>query len=536
MSRSLSSLRRARAAGALLLGGALLLVPLLVSGAAAQDTTGTGADTSEASAGKREGKLKRIQFQVNLGDTGTTRVNIDLDQGRVTTSADYVRFGESIHVRPDQHIAGDVVSIGGNVTVEGAVSGDCVAVGGRIEMEPGAVVAGDVVSVGGDVTLADSTEVGGQVVSVWGSLDVSPGAEVHGQQVEVSGLGLNLPFGSMIAREHGFGHDVWRFLKRLIWVVILIGLGILAFQIFPGRMRRLADTAGDRGLVAFLAGFAGWILWLPAFLILCVTIIGIPVALLLLFLTPLVTLLGYIGVAESAGRRISHRFGGTLPGSAKAVFLGVLGLEGALLLARLLGIFGSIFAFIGWILAMVGYCVIFIAVTMGFGAFLMSRFRGPEVEPLNVPPPAPAPGPGGTGTPPGPGTPGFAPASPPTSPGPGTAVPPPERSPAGTGSAHPPDPRPVDPQKAQALLDELLQLDREFAAQEGKFMVAAQPARQAAAHARIASEGFSRSGSFRADDMGLLESARNLLRSGQSVIMMADPHDPRYFVLWKRMP
>lgn len=111
---------------------------------------------------------------------------------------------------------------------------------------------------------------------------------------------------------------------------------------------------------------------------------------------------------------------------------------------------------------------------------------------------------------------------------------PPEAAPA--AGTHPPDPRAVDPQKAQAVLEELLQLDREFSAQEGKFMVAAQPARQAAAHARIASEGFTRSGSFRADDMGLLESARNMLRSGQSVIMMADPQDPRYFILWKRMP
>ncbi len=531
-----------RAARALLLGGALLVAPIWVLGAAAQDTSGGGADSAEASASKHEGTLKRIQFQVDTGDSSPTRINIDLHQGRVTKAADYVRFGESIHVKPDEHIAGDVVSIGGNVTVEGAVSGDCVAVGGRIEMTPGATVAGNVVSVGGSVTLDDSTEVGEDAVSVWGSLDVAPTAKVHGEQVEVSGLGLNFPFAAMTgAGQHGFGHDLWRFLRRLIWVLVLVGLGLLAFQIFPGRMRRLSDTAGERGLVAFLAGFAGWILWLPAFLILCVTIIGIPVAILLLFLTPLVTLLGYIAVAESAGRRISHRFGGTVAGSAKAVFLGVLGLEGALLVARLLAVFGSIFSFIGWILAMVGYCVIFIALTMGFGAFLMSRFRAPATEPLNaIPPPAP-PRPEGPGAPfvsptppppPVPPAPPVSPAPPPPS-GPSAHSAPPSSPGPGT---RPPDPRPVDPQKAQALLEELLQLDREFAAQEGKFMVAAQPARQAMAHARIASEGFSRSGSFRADDMGLLESARNMLRSGQSVIMLADPEDPRYFVLWKRMP
>jgi hypothetical protein len=175
-------------------------------------------------------------------------------------------------------------------------------------------------------------------------------------------------------------------------------------------MKYLADTVESRGPMAFLAGLAGWILWLPLFILLCVTIVGIPVALLLIFLTPVLVLLGYVAAGFVVGERGLRLFGDG--GLYKRMFAGLLLLEGALLLGRLLGVLGFFFDVLGLILAMIGYCIIFIAGTVGFGAIIMTRFR-PEPSP-------PAFGSGTPGYQPPPGRP-PAPGSPPPSSGGATA-------------------------------------------------------------------------------------------------------------------
>jgi hypothetical protein len=357
----------------------------------------TGSTPASADTARGEHKLRKITLNLADKDTSLATVTIDLDREMSTKSADHVRFGESIRVREDERIDGDVVSIGGTVVVEGEVTGDAVAVGGRVEIADRAKVAGDVVSVGGDVSIGDSAQVFGDAVSVWGGMDIASTAVVSGEQVQVGGLGfapkIGFPFGT---GRHDTGHELWAFIRRAVWVLVLAGLGFLAFTLFPARMRRLSSTTETRGLVAFLAGFAGLILWLPAFILLCVTIIGIPVALLLIFLTPVAMLLGYIAVAEAAGRRLLRGRSVSAPSLMMTVGAGVLALEGLLLVAKLLRGFGSAFGVLGSILGLIGWSVIAIAATIGFGAFLMTRVRA-EREPV-VPasaslPPSPTPPP-----------------------------------------------------------------------------------------------------------------------------------------------
>lgn len=387
---SLSRLTPSRAAGLLLLCGAMAALPLR-----AQEAGSTSASEDTA---RGEHRLRKITLDLADKDTSLARVTIDLDREMTTKSADHVRFGDSIHVRKDERIDGDVVSIGGTVTVEGEVTGDAVAVGGRVEIADGAKVDGDVVSVGGGVSIGDSAQVFGDAVSVWGTLDVASGAKISGEQVQVGGMGfapsIGFPFG---ITKHDSGHDLWSFVRRAVWVLVLVGLGVLAYTLFPARMQRLSRTAETRGFVAFLAGFAGFILWLPAFILLCVTIIGIPVALLLIFLTPVAMLLGYVATAQAAGRRMLQGRTAALPSLAMMVGAGILALEGILLVGRFLRAFGSAFDTLGWILGVVGWSVITIAVTVGFGAFLMTRFRA-EREPVVT---AGAPLPPGSPPPPG---------------------------------------------------------------------------------------------------------------------------------------
>jgi hypothetical protein len=75
---------------------------------------------------------------------------------------DVVCIGCSIHM---MGTCGDVVAIGGGITIEGTVKGDAVAVGGGMHLGESASVSGDVVTVGGGLSRHPSAVVKGDVSS-----------------------------------------------------------------------------------------------------------------------------------------------------------------------------------------------------------------------------------------------------------------------------------------------------------------------------------------------------------------------------------
>jgi hypothetical protein len=254
--------------------------------------------------------------------------------------------------------------------------------------------------VGGKVTISDSTDVLGDVVSVWGSLTVIDPMSVGGEQVEVRGFGGAFPI---------FDHAVVRDLKflllgplRIVWVFFLIVIGVVVYQLFPSRMERLSDTVQRRGLVALLVGFIASVFWIPLALLLFVTLIGWPLLVLLFFLTPVMVLIGYLAVAETAGRRFGSRSSGPTAPSWRNVVVGVLILEGTLLIGGLGWHAGGLIGLLARMLVLAGLSIVIIAGTIGFGAFLMTRFRSMPQVPAPAagayPPPS---GPPPPGSPPG---------------------------------------------------------------------------------------------------------------------------------------
>ncbi|MFH1219088.1 MAG: BamA/TamA family outer membrane protein [Candidatus Eisenbacteria bacterium] len=78
--------------------------------------------------------------------------------------ADVLRIGASFAVDQGETIEGDIVIIGGALTVEGTVLGDAVVVGGSMYLASTSVVKGDVVVMGGILEREDGATVLGQVV------------------------------------------------------------------------------------------------------------------------------------------------------------------------------------------------------------------------------------------------------------------------------------------------------------------------------------------------------------------------------------
>jgi hypothetical protein len=162
-------------------------------------------------------------------------------------------------------------------------------------------------------------------------------------------------------------------------------------------------------------GFLAEILIVPVLVIvtvvLAITLIGIPLLILVipLYLLAVVAacFFGYIGVANLAARFVETRTGVTLESPYARIALGVLLLMLAGLLAWILGLGNGPLHFAAVLFSILSWMIFYLAVTIGLGAVVTSRFgkvglratpaypAGTEMTPGSISPEAPpAPSPG----------------------------------------------------------------------------------------------------------------------------------------------
>ena len=238
-------------------------------------------------------------------------------------------------------VAGDVLVVRGDAVVTGRVGGDIVVVSGRAIVREGASVAGDVTS-GDEPRVARGT--------VRGDVDtIDPGSV----------------FGGILI---GFLIALW-----IATTVSLAILGLLFVWLFP--------RAADAALVSaarvwpsigygLLVGVVGPIVAILVFS----TVVGIPLALVLLATLAVLGPLGYVTSAYSLGRRLVK--GDTTGSRIGAFFAGFGILRGAALIPGI--------GFLVWIGATI----------YGIGALSIAAWwaaRGGPSQPRDTTPKAPAP-------------------------------------------------------------------------------------------------------------------------------------------------
>lgn len=201
---------------------------------------------------------------------------------------------------------------------------------------------------------------------------------------EIGSATRGTSFGARVARNVGRG--IAGIFATLVTYAGLLGLG-WAIVYFGGRpyLEAIADTARRQPVRAWAVGFAGAFLVLPAFiigiLILVVSIVGIPALIVWLPGFPiavmLAAVLGFIGVAHAAGEVMAERrfHGGEWFQRANSFYYLMTGF-GLLLALPLAAHAIGMAPFMGvleGLLRFVGCVAIWIAVTIGFGAVLMTR-------------------------------------------------------------------------------------------------------------------------------------------------------------------
>jgi hypothetical protein len=275
--------------------------------------------------------------------------------------AGLVRLFADARVPAGRTIPGDVVAVFGSVDVAGSVEGDVVAVFGSVRLRPGATVEGDAVAIGG-------------------VLDQPPEAHVSGQSVAI---GVMSP---------GWGVPTLATLLTVVllgWLVTLV-LGWLLALLFPERMLRIGGTASRHSAGSFFLGLLSAPLFVIALVLLFITVVGIPFALLLPFVYLLAIWAGQIAGSYVLGCKLLRR----RPGEG-----GLMGpiLAGTFLVALCFGLGAGLAVPEGWprtlslFFTMLGLLLVVGLSIIGTGALILSRVGSRPADTAVPPQPQPVP-------------------------------------------------------------------------------------------------------------------------------------------------
>ncbi|HXQ80143.1 MAG TPA: RDD family protein [Opitutaceae bacterium] len=287
---------------------------------------------------------------------------------------DRVSVGGATYVGAKETVEGNAVAVMGSVTVDGTVNGNAVAVMGTNTIN--GTVRGNAVAVLGDLNLGPKARLDGNAVSVGGRVNRDPSAIVGGNIVQqMTGMGVFdhdtasswWKHGLSKGRPLAFGPHL-----HLLWIasICTVAFYILLALVFPGGIRKCADTLQHRPGITFLTGILS-ILGMPVlFVLLLVTVVGIPVALVVLPLSVVACVaFGKAAVYSLVGRTIM----GKEAHPALAVVLGVA----VMLVLYLIPVLGLMLWFL------VGF--------LGFACALTALFTSTKpAPPAGTPPGAPA--------------------------------------------------------------------------------------------------------------------------------------------------
>ncbi|MEW6524391.1 MAG: polymer-forming cytoskeletal protein [Bacillota bacterium] len=272
---------------------------------------------------------------------------------------DVVKILGDVTIPAETRVQGNVVAIGGSVTVYGTVTGDAVAILGGVILGPQAVVSGQVVTIGGELQRA-------------------PGAQVRGGVTAVSvGAGIrNLPrMGGLNIRFHPWATGTF----RVFYVAGLFALALVFLALAPRPVQVVAGAIEAEPARSALWGLAAFTLLGPAMVLFAITIVGIPVALGLLLAAIFARFMGYVGLSLFFGGRILNLIrDSTALSPAWSLLVG----------SAIIGVVTAI-PMVGWMVS-VGLSLV------GTGAVLMSKFGSGRpwfpARPQGNPNPNPGPG------------------------------------------------------------------------------------------------------------------------------------------------
>lgn len=251
-------------------------------------------------------------------------------------------MGASLTIGKNE-IVHTVTVTGGSAKIEGTVTGDLIVTGGSATVEEGARVVGNVTVFGGSIRVESGGRVDGDVGVVGGALKREDGAIIGGSVVDRSAgdhgkIRIKAKDGvvsSSVEKEdepHGrnrLSEKVHSFGQSMTKMALLFVLGCVFLALATGRMEKLRVEAAARPMRSFALGIATAIMATFVFVAVCLTIVGIPFAVLALLAAILATYVAIAAVlttfgAAVIGHKTQNPYAHLLFGCAAFLILGAI--------------------------------------------------------------------------------------------------------------------------------------------------------------------------------------------------------------------
>ena len=285
---------------------------------------------------------------------------------------DLIAAGGTVDVRGP--VTGSVIAAAGTLDLNAEVGRNLTAAGGTLLINAGTRVARDLSLCGGDATvsatvgrnlliqtramhLTNSTHVAGNMTAMTNHPEIASGAVILGQRTIT-------PFPHQFAARKSFAA---RALMKVFMGIALLLAGIVFVAIAPRLTGETQTAILQHPGGSLLAGLVILLIGVPLFILLCITLIGIPLALIWLWIYGTALFLSPIFLAIIAGRAILRR-------PADHGYLALLIGVALLVVARLIPV--------------IGFLVILAAVLFGLGGLTLALQNRTAHHP--APPPAPA--------------------------------------------------------------------------------------------------------------------------------------------------
>ncbi len=303
-----------------------------------------------------------------VSDRICTGDNLVIASGETVNNV--LAFGCNVTVSQGASVQGDISAFGGNVLAQGTVNGSITVIGGNITVEETGVVNGNLSTLGGNISTMPGATVGGNITSTFSPPRPLPVPPVPPVPPAIGG-----------ARPFRFGFDLF---GSLVTALAFAALGALIVIFAPEPTRRVSNAVVKRPWGSAGVGCLTLILLPVLCILLTITVIGLPVALILGLIAIVGWIFGWIAIGYLAGERILQalRAKDILP--VVAVVLGVI----ILMLVSQIPV-------IGWL-------VWLIVGLLGIGAVVLTRFGTrayPPTPGMVMTPAAAAPAAPGTFTP-----------------------------------------------------------------------------------------------------------------------------------------
>jgi hypothetical protein len=262
----------------------------------------------------------------------------------------------------------NIIKIGSDVTIESGMKvRNVVTIGGQITVD--GVVDNNVTAIGGSVVLTKRAVVGGNVLSLGGVIVSARDAQVSGSLTEINSSNLYETLTAALSSEWEGWSWIFAVISLAIFLVILV-VALLIAALLPKPVRIVAEAIRENTFKVVLCGLLGLVLIAPLALLLTVSVVGIALIPLEVIIVVCSVLLGFIAVGQLIGGKVLHRFKRPNRGMVRETFWGLI-----------------VLWIIGWI-PYIGWMVKAVAIVLGLGAVLITRFgthKGWECTP-----PAPA--------------------------------------------------------------------------------------------------------------------------------------------------